>query len=159
MSSKSNSSNSTTNNVSNYNLQGLETNGAVVAGTGNTVTTTDHGAIDGAFGFGEQALEFAGGVVGSNEKVTTYAIDKNSDLAGQTIGFAENAIESSLDFSKDLVTQNATNSANSVAAIRDLTSTLTGADNNESNLKALYVAGAVVSVVGIGMFAMLGARR
>ncbi|MBJ7539250.1 hypothetical protein [Marinomonas transparens] len=180
MGSRSNSSNSTTNNVANYSLNGIETGGAVVAGNDNTVYTTDHGAVEGAFdfaseqsgqafGFGDSALEFAGNVVDSNEDVTKYALDKNSDLAGQTIGFAADAIEganettqSGFEFAESLVNQNSVNAANSTLAIKDLANSLaTGGSSDviEGSTKMVYTIGAVLAVVMLGFVVMIGSRK
>ncbi|WP_394183365.1 hypothetical protein [Marinomonas posidonica] len=161
MGGSSKSSNKTTNNVTNYSLQGMENAETVVAGNGNTVTTTDHGAVEGAFDFGESALEFAGNVVDSNERVTESAMNKNSELAGQTIGFASDAIENSLDFSSDLVNKSIASQSSSTNAIKDLAQSLaTGgaADAAASSTRTVYTMGAVIVVVMLGMVFMVKGR-
>lgn len=105
MGGRSKSEANTTNNVTNYSLQGLENAETVVAGTNNTVMVTDHGAVDGAFGFGELALE-------ENSKVVNSSLKANADIATdalkQGFGFGESALESNsealkqaIDFSSD----------------------------------------------------------
>ncbi|RDL43717.1 hypothetical protein DN730_13300 [Marinomonas piezotolerans] len=104
MGGSSKSSNKTVNNVTNYSLQGMESAETVVAGDGNTVTTTDHGAVDGAFalgsealGFAENALEIGGEVINGNTEVSKLAINANGELAkdalNQGFGFGESALE------------------------------------------------------------------
>ena len=103
MGSRSKSVNETTNNISNYSLQGMESAETVVAGDGNTVTTTDHGAVDGAFalgsealGFAENAMEIGGEVINGNTEVTKLAIGANGKLAkdvlNQGFGFGKSAL-------------------------------------------------------------------
>lgn len=121
MGSRSTSKNSTTNNVTNYSLQGVETSGAVVAGNNNTVYSTDHGAINSAldfaknqssaaYGFGESALE-------ENSKVVNASLKTNAAIAEdalkQGFGFGESALESnnealkrSIDFSSEALKSN-----------------------------------------------------
>ncbi|MBJ7556560.1 hypothetical protein [Marinomonas spartinae] len=184
MGGSSSSSNTTKNDVTNYSLQGIESDGTVIAGNNNTVTATDHGAVKGAldfakdqskqaFGFGDNALELADKVVDSNkdvtkkaldtnENVSKYAIDKNSDLAGRTVDFADNAIENGFDFSKTLVDQNTANSANTTLAIKDLAKSLaTGGASDVANqsTKMVYTMGAVFAVVVLGFVIMLGSRK
>jgi hypothetical protein len=171
MGSRSNSSNTTSNDVKNYNLQGIEA-GAVVNGSGNTVTVTDQGAIKEAFSFGESALEFGGDVVESNEKVTKYALDSNTDVANNALnegfGFAESAIEStnklasnSFDFAENLVTQNSTNNANSISAIKELAKTVTTGGASDIADQSTRMVYAVVGVLGVGFLVMIfiGARK
>ncbi|MFD1385149.1 hypothetical protein ACFQ45_17500 [Rhodanobacter aciditrophus] len=104
MGGSSKSSNKTVNNVTNYSLQGMESAETVVAGDGNTVTTTDYGAVDGAFalgsealGFAENALEIGGEVINGNTEVSKLAINANGELAkdalNQGFGFGESALE------------------------------------------------------------------
>lgn len=162
MGSRSNSSNATTNNVTNYSLQGVESAGAVVAGSNNTVTATDHGAVESAFGFGESALEFAGDVVKSNENVTTKAMDKNAELAGKTIVLAESAMEGAYDFSEGVIDKTIASSASTTYAIKDLASSLKSGGNSdaiESSTKMVYTVGAVFAVVMLGFILMMGARK
>jgi hypothetical protein len=166
MSSSSKSANTTTNNVTNYSLQGMESAETVVAGDGNVVTTTDHGAVENAFGFGESALEFAGDVVGSNERVTTNAINQNSalagQLAGQTIGFAADAIEENYDFSSGVLDKTIASSTNTTNAIKDLANSLASggsSDAIESSTKMVYTLGAVFAVVMFGFILMMGSKK
>lgn len=177
MGGSSKASNSTTNNVTNYSLQGIESDGTVIAGNNNTVTATDHGAVKSAFdfatdqtkkafGFGDKAIESNKDVttkaLDTNESVSKYAIDKNSDLAGKTVTFADNTIENGFDFSKRLVDQNTANSANTMLAIKDLAKSLaTGGASDVANqsTKMVYTMGAVFAVVVLGFVIMLGSRK
>lgn len=162
MGGKSRSEANTTNNITNYSLQGMENAETVVTGTNNKVTVTDHKAVEGAFGFGESALEFANDVVSSNEKVTTTAMAQNAALAGQTIGLAENAIEGNYDFSTGVIDKTIASNTNTTNAIKDLANSLaTGgaSDAIESSTKMVYTVGAVFAVVMFGFILMMGARK
>lgn len=169
MGGSSKSSNLTTNNVTNYSLQGMESAETVVAGDNNTVTTTDHGAIAGAFGFGDSAMELGGKVVDANTDVAKFAISENGALVGQSIGLANTAMEntkdqakSSLDFAETLVNQNSANTANSTLAIKDLAQSLASSGSSdviEGSTKVVYTLGAVFAVVLLGFVLMMGSRR
>lgn len=179
MGSRSKSSNTTTNNVTNYSLQGMENAETVVAGNGNTVTTTDHGAVEGAFAFGsdalgfaENALEIGGEVIAGNTAVSKLAIDSNSDLAKdalkQGFSFGETAIESNNEalktgfgFAETLVQQNTANSANTMLAIKDLAksvSTAGASDVANQSLKTVYTIGGVVVAVVLGALLIKGGK-
>ena len=152
MGGRSRSSNRTTNNVTNYSLQGMENAETVVAGNGNTVTTTDHGAVESAFEFGESAFEFGSEVVNANSELATLAVSTNSNLASDaleqgfdfgakalasnnealehSLDFGTLAIESNnetmsqgFDFAESLVQQNTANSAATNLAIKELAKT------------------------------------
>lgn len=162
MGGRSKSEANTTNTVTNYSLQGMENAETVVAGSNNTVIATDHGAVEGAFGFGESALEFAGDVVKSNENVTVKAMANSAELAGKTIGFAENAIEGNYDFSTGVIDKTIASNTNTTNAIKDLANSLaTGgaSDAVESSTKMVYTVGAVFAVVMFGFILMMGARK
>lgn len=140
----SKSSNETTNNTTNYSLQGLDNAETAVAGNNNTVTVSDHGAIDDAFGFGESALELSGKVVDSNADLSKHALDQT------------------LSFSKSLVDQNTANAANSTLAIKELANSVAtggGSDVAEQSTKMVYTIGAVFAVVLLGFVIMLGSRK
>lgn len=173
MGGRSRSEANTTNNITNYSLQGMENAETVVAGSNNKVTVTDHKAVEGAFdfasdqskqsfGFGESALEFANDVVSSNEKVTTTAMAQNAALAGQTIGLAENAIEGNYDFSTGVIDKTIASNNSTTNAIKGLANSLaTGgaSDAIESSTKVVYTLGAVFAVVMFGFILMMGARK
>lgn len=160
MGSRSSSSNTTKNKVTNYSLQGMEQAGSVVAGSENNVnvTVTDMGAIQSAFGFGDSALESNTAIsteaLKTNESVSKYAIDRNTDLAGKTVSFSENAIERGFDMSRSIVDQNTANSANTMLAIKELAQSIKsgGATDliNQSN-KTVYTFGAIFAVVILGV--------
>lgn len=99
MSSSSKSSNTTNNQTSNYNLQGVQGQ-SVVAGNNNTVTSTDYGSVNAAIGL-------AGSAISSNQIVALGAVDHAGDMAekamqttanawsgatGAVVGMADNAI-------------------------------------------------------------------
>lgn len=172
MGSKSRSSNSTTNNVTNYSLQGFENAQAAVAGNNNTVTITDHGAIDSAMELGGQALNLGSEAIDANVKVTTEALDKSLSFGERAIESNQKVVESGFDFGKQalkengevikggfdfaetLVEQNTATSAANQLAIRELAESLAtgGASTASSNsLKAVYTIGGVAVVVILGI--------
>ncbi|TBR44342.1 hypothetical protein CBF23_003225 [Marinomonas agarivorans] len=153
MGGKSSSRNTTNNHVTNYSLQGMEDAETVVAGNNNTVTTTDHGAVEGAFGFGETALEFGNDVISVNERVTNNALSQNTALAGKIVDFSSNAIENNIEFSQELLNKNIASNANSTNAIKDLAKSLKSGSAIGAN-----VVGAVVVVVGIGVVLLVMTR-
>ncbi|MDE1352174.1 hypothetical protein L9W80_18730 [Vibrio aestuarianus] len=147
MGSKSSSSSNTTNNYTtnteNYALQGDNTGNAIL-GSGNTMISTDHGAIESAFdfaetglkeafGFGESSLRFAGSAFdGALDAVTGTTRDAMDMVSGLT------------------ASQNAQNSQ-SISAIRDL------AENVQTGGEAVIAKTSkdmmkmVMVVIGVGV--------
>ncbi len=77
MSSSSKSSNTTNNQTTNYSLQGVQGQN-VVAGNGNTVTSTDYGSVNAAIGLANSALS-------SNQIVALGAVDHVGEMASDAI--------------------------------------------------------------------------
>lgn len=80
-----------------YNIQ-AESAEVMVAGVGNTITTTDHGAIEGAFGFAEElgnrAFDFGG-----------EALSANTEIARSGMATAERLAYESIDATKSLASE------------------------------------------------------
>lgn len=109
-SSKSKSSNtSNTTNVSGQNAISGDNLGVAISGVNNSTintTMTDHGAVNAAMELGEQAFEFGGEMLNSNERISLEAMDTTHDIA-------ETAIDEVADFAGDsLATYASTNSEN-----------------------------------------------
>ncbi|ENK2308751.1 TPA: chemotaxis protein [Vibrio alginolyticus] len=131
-SSKSKSSNtSNTTNVSGQNAISGDNLGVAISGVNNSTintTMTDHGAVNAAMELGEQAFEFGGEMLNSNERISLEAMDTTHDIA-------ETAIDEVADFAGDsLATYASTNSEN-----LDMLAGLAGsqAAQNSKNLQVM----------------------
>ncbi|EPA0546770.1 chemotaxis protein [Vibrio alginolyticus] len=131
-SSKSKSSNtSNTTNVSGQNAISGDNLGVAISGVNNSTintTMTDHGAVNAVMELGEQAFEFGGEMLNSNERISLEAMDTTHDIA-------ETAIDEVADFAGDsLATYASTNSEN-----LDMLAGLAGnqAAQNSKNLQAM----------------------
>ncbi|MGI3059196.1 chemotaxis protein [Vibrio alginolyticus] len=131
-SSKSKSSNtSNTTNVSGQNAISGDNLGVAISGVNNSTintTMTDHGAVNAAMELGEQAFEFGGEMLNSNERISLEAMDTTHDIA-------ETAIDEVADFAGDsLATYASTNSEN-----LDMLAGLAGNQSaqNSKNLQAM----------------------
>ncbi|EHI5140556.1 chemotaxis protein [Vibrio alginolyticus] len=131
-SSKSKSSNtSNTTNVSGQNAISGDNLGVAISGVNNSTintTMTDHGAVNAAMELGEQAFEFGGEMLNSNERISLEAMDTTHDIA-------ETAMDEVADFAGDsLATYASTNSEN-----LDMLAGLAGnqAAQNSKNLQAM----------------------
>ncbi len=131
-SSKSKSSNtSNTTNVSGQNAISGDNLGVAISGVNNSTintTMTDHGAVNAAMELGEQAFEFGGEMLNSNERISLEAMDTTHDIA-------ETAIDEVADFAGDsLATYASTNSEN-----LDMLAGLAGnqAAQNSKNLQTM----------------------
>ncbi|MDW1848984.1 chemotaxis protein [Vibrio sp. Vb0888] len=131
-SSKSKSSNtSNTTNFSGQNAISGDNLGVAISGVNNSTintTMTDHGAVNAAMELGEQAFEFGGEMLNSNERISLEAMDTTHDIA-------ETAIDEVADFAGDsLATYASTNSEN-----LDMLAGLAGnqAAQNSKNLQAM----------------------
>ncbi|MFW1157223.1 chemotaxis protein [Vibrio parahaemolyticus] len=131
-SSKSKSSNtSNTTNVSGQNAISGDNLGVAISGVNNSTintTMTDHGAVNAAMELGEQAFEFGGEMLNSNERISLEAMETTHDIA-------ETAIDEVADFAGDsLATYASTNSEN-----LDMLAGLAGnqAAQNSKNLQAM----------------------
>ena len=102
-----------------------------ISGVNNSTintTMTDHGAVNAAMELGEQAFEFGGEMLNSNERISLEAMDTTHDIA-------ETAIDEVADFAGDsLATYASTNSEN-----LDMLAGLAGsqAAQNSKNLQAM----------------------
>ncbi|MDW2007878.1 chemotaxis protein, partial [Vibrio sp. 431] len=125
----SNTSNTT--NVSGQNAISGDNLGVAISGVNNSTintTMTDHGAVNAAMELGEQAFEFGGEMLNSNERISLEAMDTTHDIA-------ETAIDEVADFAGDsLATYASTNSEN-----LDMLAGLAGnqAAQNSKNLQAM----------------------
>jgi len=136
MSSSSRSSNTTNNNTTNYNLQGTNAQ-SVVAGNNNTVTTTDHGAIEAGLTIATQAMT-------SNQTVNMASMDHVVSMAES----ANNSILEGVYYAVDEVadawsssSQTAVNSAGqAVDEISKAWSSSTAMVVQETNSAAALVA-------------------
>jgi len=97
---------STTNDVTNLNVQ--DTEGVTVVGSSNTITTTDFGAIDAARDFANSALD-----------VGVEALRLGSDTADRTIDFAGRSIADAYSYGRDAIDSNVDVSRNAIAEISD----------------------------------------
>ncbi|MDG2594994.1 chemotaxis protein, partial [Vibrio parahaemolyticus] len=105
--------------------------GVAISGVNNSTintTMTDHGAVNAAMELGEQAFEFGGEMLNSNERISLEAMDTTHDIA-------ETAIDEVVDFAgSSLATYASTNSEN-----LDMLAGLAGnqAAQNSKNLQAM----------------------
>lgn len=105
---------STTNNVTNLNVQ--DTDGVTIAGSDNvTVTTTDHGALDAARDFANSALDV--GVEALRMGQTN--LDTAAGLAGRGLDTALDATRGALDFSDSVVRSNERVASDAISRIAD----------------------------------------
>lgn len=184
MSSKSSSSNTTNNQTSNYNLQGVQGQ-SVVAGNNNTVTSTDYGSVN-------AAIDLAGSAISSNQIVALGAVDHAGDMAekamqttanawsgatGAVVDMADNAINqtsSAWRGATDLVTErtgdawagaskmiNDASAANADRVQQMAVAVATDGQNliAQNNIKNLYIVGGVSVAAVLSMMVMARAKR
>lgn len=118
----SSSSNTTTNtkNVSGQNAIDGDNLGVAVSGVSDStlnITATDHGAVDKAFGFGEQTLEFASDTVDESFAFAGDALDESYEFASgamsESLGLVERNTDNSLKFAAGALNEfSSTNSEN-----------------------------------------------
>jgi hypothetical protein len=162
MSSKSSSSNTTNNQTTNYSLQGVQGQN-VVAGNGNTVTSTDYGSVNAAIGL-------AGSAMSSNQIVSLGAIDH----AGEMAEMAVNATSKAWGGATDLVTEQTSeawsgatklihdaSSANADRVQQMAIAVATDGQNlmAKNNEKNLYIIGGVSVAAVLSMIFMARAKR
>ncbi len=157
MTSRSTSSNTTNNNTSNYNLQGTNAQ-SVVAGNNNTVTTTDHGAI-------QAGLTIASQAISSNQAVNLASIDHVVNTAKYAVDEVGSAWSSSSKMAVEEASSAAAlvvreSAANADRVERMATAVSTNGQNlmAENNFKVLYVVGGV-SVAAVLGFAFLARSK
>ncbi|KZM43086.1 hypothetical protein OA92_10015 [Marinomonas sp. SBI22] len=165
---KGNSSNSTTNNTTNYNLQGVQGQ-AVIAGNGNTVTTTDHGAVQAGLTVASQAITSNQAVnLASMDHVVSMAKDANLSIQN-TAKYAVDEVGSAWSSSSKMAVEEANSAAALVvresAANADRVERMAAAVSTngqnlmaENNLKVLYVVGGVSAAAVVG-FAFLARSK
>ncbi|WGW00349.1 hypothetical protein QF117_09160 [Vibrio sp. YMD68] len=147
MGSKSKSSSSTTNNYTtnteNYALQG-DNEGNAILGSGNTMISTDHGAIGSAFDFAEVGLKEAFGFGESSLKFAGNAFDGALDAVTGTTRDA-------MDMMSGLTASQSAQNDKSISAIRDL------AENVQTGGEAVIAKTSkdmmkmVMAVIGVGL--------
>ncbi|MGD8172616.1 hypothetical protein ACQEXU_13210 [Vibrio sp. TRT 21S02] len=154
--SSSASSNSTVVNTNNYALQG-DNEGVAVMGNGNTVTTTDHGAVNAAFDLGKESLFFADAALSSalayGEGIFDESMDSVSDLTDKHI-----------EGLNDLTMRQASQSQEQVEAIKELAQNVqTGgeaviAETSKNMLRAVMVA-VTIMVVMVILSTFFGSKK
>ena len=162
MSSKSSSSNTTNNQTTNYSLQGVQGQN-VVAGNGNTVTSTDYGSVNAAIGL-------AGSAMSSNQLVTLGAIDHAGEMAELAtketskawLGASQlvaNQVSDAWSTSSKMINQASSANADRVEKMAVAVSTNGQNLVAESNAKNLYIVGGVSVAAVLSMMFMARAKK
>ncbi|WP_339718522.1 hypothetical protein [Marinomonas primoryensis] len=162
MSSSSKSSNTTNNQTTNYSLQGVQGQN-VVAGNGNTVTSTDYGSVNAAIGLANSALN-------SNQIVALSSVDH----AGEMAEMAVNATSKAWSGATNLVSEktadawsgatkliNDASSANADRVQQMAIAVATDGQNlvAKSNEKNLYIIGGVSVAAVLSMIVMARVKK
>jgi hypothetical protein len=162
MSSSSKSSNTTNNQTTNYSLQGVQGQN-VVAGNGNTVTSTDYGSVNAAIGLANSALS-------SNQIVALSSVDH----AGEMAEMAVNATSKAWSGATNLVSEktadawsgatkliNDASSANADRVQQMAIAVATDGQNlvAKSNEKNLYIIGGVSVAAVLSMIVMARVKK
>lgn len=161
MSSESKSSNTTNNQTTNYNLQGVQGQN-VVAGNGNTVTSTDYGSVNAAIGLANSALS-------SNQILALASVDHSADMAELATKETSKAWLGASQFVADEVSEawttssrmiNEASSANADRVEKMAVAVSTNGQNlvAESNAKNLYIVGGVSVAAVLSMMFMARAK-
>lgn len=146
MSSSSKSSNTTNNQTTNYSLQGT-TGQNVVAGNGNTVTSTDYDSVNAAIGL-------AGSAMTSNQMVTIGAIDHAGEMAKLATETSTNAWSGASKLINDASSANADRVQQmAIAVATDGQNLIAG-----NNTKNLYIIGGVSAAAVLSMMFMARAK-
>lgn len=125
-------------------------NGAVgvnADGSQVTITATDHGAVDGAFDLGKNALDWALGTVGSTAESFTKATKEN---AARALDSADGAIKLAIDFADS---QAARADATSKGAAELVNQAFTTANDLQAGNRTLALG--VLAVAGVVGFMAL----
>jgi hypothetical protein len=157
------SSKRTENNYDNRALNAAGNTGQAVMGEGNTVNViySDHGAVNSAFEFGGQALQFmAEGQAGALEYsalASDRAFDAVDKASSEAYGFAGHAFDAALQDTAEARAQLFTAVSQANDRIDDVYRT-SGRETTEDAMSAVKT---VAGVAGIGLLLMLimGARR
>lgn len=162
MSSDSRSSNTTNNQTTNFSLQGVQGQN-VVAGNGNTVTSTDYGSVNAAIGLANSALS-------SNQIVALSSVDH----AGEMAEMAVNATSKAWSGATNLVSEktadawsgatkliNDASSANADRVQQMAIAVATDGQNlvAKSNEKNLYIIGGVSVAAVLSMIVMARVKK
>jgi|TARA_R110001583_G_scaffold4770_2_gene27084 hypothetical protein len=162
MSSSSKSSNTTNNQTTNYSLQGVQGQN-IVAGNGNTVTSTDYGSVNAAIGLANSALN-------SNQIVALSSVDH----AGEMAEMAVNATSKAWSGATNLVSEktadawsgatkliNDASSANADRVQQMAIAVATDGQNlvAKSNEKNLYIIGGVSVAAVLSMIVMARVKK
>lgn len=161
MSSESKSSNTTNNQTTNYNLQGVQGQN-VVAGNGNTVTSTDYGSVNAAIGLANSALS-------SNQILALASVDHSADMAELATKETSKAWLGASQLVADEVSEawttssrmiNEASSANADRVEKMAVAVSTNGQNlvAESNAKNLYIVGGVSVAAVLSMMFMARAK-
>jgi hypothetical protein len=145
-SSKSSSSNTTNNDIDNYNLQGVEAQ-SVVAGNGNTVTSTDYGSVNAAIGLANSALS-------SNQVLALASVDHAGDMAEVATNQTAAAWSGASKLLNDASSANADRVQEMAVAVATEGQNLV----TQSNTKNLYIVGGVSAVAVLSMMFMARAK-
>lgn len=150
-SSSSASSNKTVVNTNNYALQG-DNEGVAVMGNGNTVTMTDHGAVDAAFDLGKESLFLA-------DAALTSALAYGEGIYEESLGAVSDLTDKHIQGLNDLTQAQASQNQEQVEAIKELAENVqTGgeaviAETSKNMLKAVMTAITVMVVIlALGTF-------
>lgn len=150
-SSSSASSNKTVVNTHNYALQG-DNVGVAVMGSHNTVTTTDHGAVEAAFELGKQSLFTA-------DAALTSALAFGEGIFDDSMGAVSELTDKHIQGLNDLTQAQASQNQEQVEAIKQLAENVqTGgeaviAETSKNMLKAVMTAITVMVVIlALGTF-------
>lgn len=144
-SSKSSSSNSTVVNTNNYALQG-DNDGVAVMGNNNTLTMTDHGAVEAAFDLGKESL---------------FLVDSALSSA---LAFGEGIVDDSMGAISELTQLQSTQNTEQVAAIKELAQNVqTGgeaviAETSKTMLKAVMTA-VTIMVIILALSSYFGSKK
>lgn len=165
---KGNSSNLTENDVTNFNLQGVQAQ-AVVAGNNNTVTTTDHGAVQAGLTVASQAITSNQAVnMASMDHVVSMAESANDSIL-EGVYYAVDEVGNAWSSSSKMAVEEANSAAALVvresAANADRVERMASAVSTngqnlmaDNNLKVLYVVGGVSAAAVVG-FAFLARSK
>lgn len=162
MSSRSSSSNTTNNETTNYNLQGVQGQN-VVAGNGNTVTSTDYGSVNAAIGL-------AGSAISSNQVLALASVDHSGEMAEKAMKTTSEAWNGATELVSERTSEafsSATKmisdaSASNADRVQEMAIAVATDGQNliaENNTKNLYIIGGVSVAAVVSMMFMARAKR
>ena len=163
--SKSSTSSTTNNTSQNTNIDGDDVV-AVIGSEGVNITTTDFGAIDSAFDFGEKSLDEAFGfgeksldeafdfgdkALDANRKTTDSAFKFSDKVLGKAFEFGDGV----LDSNKDVIKSTRSIIGDQVDAIKGLAESLKVGEQKSSKKIALALVAGLVVMALVFLFVML----